>query len=204
MGWEGAQIKHSQSVTDAAHNQFMLGVFNELKDLSKHERQFIGTYSGWILTRDEYDELNRLEGIKMNALYGIEAKALKRFVADHWDETWEPSWKDAEWTVLADPVSVAANINSSFNVYKRSKSNESQAVKATTNCKFSCNHSSELKIKNEAGRYAIKSTYMNVEKKANVAIAKGDELFLAYHRLIKDKAIALAELDEQDDELAAD
>ncbi len=134
----------------------------------------------------------------MEALYGIEAKALKSFVASHWDETWEPSWKNADWIVLADPLSVAANINSSFNVYKHSKNNESQTVKATTNCRFSCHHSTELKIKDESGRYAIKTSYITVEKKVDVSIPKGEEFFLAYHRLIKDKARALAKLNEED------
>ena len=86
--WKHAKIEYSKAVSTAANNECMLGVFNSGAGLPVHAREFIATYSGWILTRDEYDELNSIEREKMGCLYGIEANALKTFVTANWDNNW--------------------------------------------------------------------------------------------------------------------
>lgn len=189
--WNEVVVKHSEAVSKAANNDYTLGVFYQVvTNLSAGSRQFIGTYSGWILTRAEYDELNSVDRECMGALYGAEANALKGFVTNHWDINWDVAWKEVDWVIVADPTSLTANINAPSNIVKIGKTGDQ--VKQRPNCCFSFDHSNSLKIKCGNGRYAIMNTYLSVYKQIHTSIASGQELFLGYHKLIQDKLTTLA------------
>ena len=184
--WDKVYIQHSAAVTKAANDEFMLGVFyNGTTNLSSGSKQCVATYSGWFMTQDEYNELNKREN--MGALYGVEASALKTFVQANWDEhRWDAAWKQMDWVVVADPVSVAANINASFGVVKPSAVRDG-LVSQRSNTRFSCDHRASLKVRQSDGRYTVDCGYMSVHKANDATIKPGDELFLSYGALIRDK-----------------
>lgn len=187
---EQLQIRHSETISRYAE-EYMVGTFNGKSSadssndhISHSVNTFLCNYPGWLLTQQEYSELNDEQHENMNALYGVEV-ALKAFAAKHWKATWDPAWKDIDWVVLGDPVTVGANINTL-----------SGAKDKTYNCELRINYSADMKIATLDGRYAVSSDLVTVHRQAKVSIAHGDELFVAYDNVIRHKLQTLAKRSE--------
>jgi hypothetical protein len=175
------QIQHSETISKCT-GEYIVGVFNKGDSIaSGSTATLLCNCPGWMLTQPEYAELNNEEHENMDALYGI-GVSLKCFVQKHWNDKWNPAWKEMDWVLLGDPVTTGANLNTLSGINGM-----------TYNCEFRINYSSDIKLQTSDGRYAIRSDMVTIHKQKTAAIATGSELFIPYDNLIKEKEEVMQE-----------
>ena len=198
------QVQHSEAVSRVA-GDYMLGVFHttqqqqQEEDTSSSSRSssssnstsfapsFLCNYPGFLLTPQEYDELNDELHENMGALYGFDTP-LSSFVSSHWDDSWNPCWKEVDqWVLLGDPVTTGSNLNTLAGLTGGS----------SYNCEFRVNTRAEMKLRTSDGRYAVSSDMVTVHGRSSGSSKQGakavsrlgphEELFVAYDHVIKRK-----------------
>ena len=161
--------------------EYIVGVFNDGETIDPHSSTYVCNYPGWILTQQEYTELNDDAHENMGALFGIDVP-LQAFVRKHWNPTWDPAWKEVEWVVLGDPVSTGGNFNTLSGIPNKAY-----------NCEFRINNRAEYKVLTKDGRYSVISEVVTIHRQKAATIRTGVELFVAYDNLIRAKKRLAAE-----------
>jgi hypothetical protein len=187
-------VHKSESVsTAAATGECILGVFYAGSTLKRGTTVKLANYTGWLLTAEEYNELNDAAHENMNALYGFEVKSLTTFVDAHFkddddDAGGDKRWKGATWVVLGDPVTMGANVNTPGRATRSARrSGWTLMIPQRTNVEFHINTDSNLKQRRRDGRYAVSAELVTMHKRLHSAMHEGDELFVAYDRLLAAK-----------------
>jgi hypothetical protein len=175
-------IRHSETISHVA-KAYLLGVFKHGEnDTVDRSGTCLCNYAGWLLTQEEYAELNNEHNLNMTALYGV-GVPLHAFVLKHWnEEVWDPAWKEVEWVLLGDPVTTGANINTLTGTAKK-----------VYNAEIHVNCSKDMKVATKDGRYAVLSEMVTIHKQPKVAVKVGDEIFIAYDNVVKEKQQVLQE-----------
>jgi hypothetical protein len=192
---DALHIQYSDTVSSVA-DELILGVFvtdgastssktdGTENSRTSHSRNsscssghtYLCNYPGWLLTEHEYTELNNEDHENMGALYGFSVP-LKAFVRTHWNEVWDPAWKEVDWVLMGDPVTTGANLNTLSGISGK-----------TYNCEFRINHHASLKLPTKDGRYAVVSDMVTIHRQSKVKLlAPNTELFVAYDNVIKGK-----------------
>ena len=177
---EQVSVRYSEDVSQSA-GEYIVGVFNDGETIDPHSSTYVCNYPGWILTQQEYTELNDDAHENMGALFGIDVP-LQAFVRKHWNPTWDPAWKEVEWVVLGDPVSTGGNFNTLSGIPNKAY-----------NCEFRINNRAEYKVLTKDGRYSVISEVVTIHRQKAATIRTGVELFVAYDNLIRAKKRLAAE-----------
>jgi hypothetical protein len=192
---DGLRIQYSDTVSSVA-NKTVLGVFLNADDSgissesgtevctsssssstsSSSSNTYLSNYPGWLLTEDEYAELNNKDHENIGALYGF-GLPLKAFMRKHWSEAWDPPWKEVDWVLMGDPVTTGANFNTLSGIKGK-----------TYNCEFRVNHHPSLKLLTKDGRYSVVSDIVTIHTQSKVKrLASHAELFVPYDDVVKGK-----------------
>jgi len=172
---EQVSVRYSEDVSQSA-GEYIVGVFNDGETIGSHPSStYVCNYPGWIVTQQEYTELNDHAHENMGALFGIDVP-LQAFVRKHWNPNWDPAWKAVEWVVLGDPVSTGSNFNTLSGIPNKAY-----------NCEFRINNCAEYKVLTKDGRYSVISDLVTIHRQKAATIRTGAELFVAYDNLIRVK-----------------
>jgi len=205
--------RKSTEVTTAAGGKYMLGVFydtedvsdgsNDIKSSSGEPEPIVCTYTGWIMTTEEYLVLNERENSR--ALYGIDIKFLQQYADDLCQaKERRDRWSGKDWVLMGDPITLGGNINTTAGVRYTNISGDIKA--RTPNCKFVEDDTELSAIEKQVdsarkrndvnARCSVSNALVGVRKLANRVIKPGDELFVLYDKLLREPDDSETERDE--------